>query len=63
MLVMYLFVMVSMLVLYLCARGIDVADIYVGDGYRCWSCICVMVSMLVMYLCVRGIDVGHVIVC
>ena len=44
---------VSMLVMYLCVRGIDVV-----------SCICVRgVLMLVVYLCVRGIDVGDVFVC
>ena len=43
---------VSMLVMYLCIRGIDVT-----------SCICVLgVSLLVMYLCVRGIDIGHAFV-
>ena len=42
-----------MLVMYLCARGIEVA-----------SCICALrASMLIMYLCVRGIDVGDVFVC
>jgi hypothetical protein len=53
-----------MLILYLCARGIDVAS------YICmlWVSmlvmyLCVGVSMLVMYLCVRGIHVGHVFVC
>jgi hypothetical protein len=51
------------LVMYLCVSGIDVGHVFVGYGYRCWSCICVLgVSMLVMYLCVRGIDVGHVCV-
>jgi hypothetical protein len=44
---------VSMLVMYLCVWGIDVA-----------LCICVLgVSMLIMHLCVRGIYVGHVFVC
>jgi hypothetical protein len=53
-----------MLVMYLCARGIDVGHVSVCEGYRYWSCICVIgASMLVMYLCVRGIDVGRVFEC
>ena len=64
-----------MLVMYFCARGIDVADVFVWKVYRFWSCICVLgVSMLVMYFCARvsmsvvyscarSIDVGHVFVC
>jgi hypothetical protein len=44
---------VSMLVMYLCVRGIDVGHAFVCEGYRC----------CVMYLCVRGIDVGRVFVC
>jgi hypothetical protein len=64
-----------MLVMYLCAEGIDVGHVFVCKGYRCWSCICMLgvsswscicvlrLSMLVMFLCVRGIDVGHVFVC
>jgi hypothetical protein len=64
MLVMYLFVRLSMLVMYLCVLVIDVCHAFVCEGYRCWSCICVCwLSMLVMHLCVRGIDVGHVSVC
>ena len=55
---------VSMLVMYLCARGVDVGHVFVCYGYRCWCCVCVLgVSMLVMYLCVSGIDVDHVLVC
>ena len=54
----------SMLVMYLCVKGIDVGHVFVCEGYRCWSFTCVIgVSMLVMHLCVRGIDVGHVSVC
>ena len=53
-----------MLVMYFCARGIDVADVFVWKVYRFWSCICVLgVSMLVMYLCSSGILVDHVFVC
>jgi hypothetical protein len=53
-----------MLVVYLCARGIDVGHVFVCEGYRCWSFNCALaVSMLVMYLCARGIDVGHLFVC
>jgi hypothetical protein len=53
-----------MLVMYLCARGIDDAHASVCEGYRCWSCICVIgESMLLMYLCFRGIDVCHAFVC
>jgi hypothetical protein len=53
-----------MLIMYLCVWGIDVDHVFVGLGYRCWSCFCVFgVSMLVMYLCVWGIDVDHVFVC
>jgi hypothetical protein len=38
-----------MLVMYLCARCIDVGLVFVCEGYPCWSCICVLgVSMLVM---------------
>ena len=36
MLVMYLFVRVSMLVMYLCVMGIDVGHVFVCEGYRCW---------------------------
>jgi hypothetical protein len=55
---------VSILLMYLCVRGIDVVHVFVFYGYRSWSCICVLgVSMLAMYLCVRGIGVGHVFVC
>jgi hypothetical protein len=55
---------VSILGMYLCARGIDVGCVFVCYGYRCWLCICVLgVSMLVMYLCVRVTDVGHAFVC
>jgi hypothetical protein len=53
-----------MLVMYLCARGVDVGHVFVCYGYRCWCCVCVLgVSMLVMYLCVSGIDGGCVFVC
>jgi hypothetical protein len=53
-----------MLVMYMCVRCIDVGDVFVCDGYRCWACICVLgLSMLVMYFFVRGIDVGRVFVC
>jgi hypothetical protein len=52
-----------MLVMYFCGRGIDVGQVFVREGYRCWTCIFVLgVSMLVMHLCVRGIYVGHVFV-
>ena len=52
-----------MLVAYLCVRGISVGQVFVWEGYRCWSCICVLgVSMLIMYLCVRGVDGGQVFV-
>jgi hypothetical protein len=64
MLVVDLYVMGIDVVVYLCAKGIDVGHVFVCKGYRCWSCICVLgVSMLAMYLCVRGVDVGHVFVC
>ena len=43
---------VSMLLMYLCARG-SMLVIYLF--FR--------ISMLVMYLCVRGIDFGRVFVC
>jgi hypothetical protein len=50
---------VSMSVVYLRARSIDVGHVFMCNGYRCWSCICVLgVSMLILYLCVRGIDVA-----
>jgi hypothetical protein len=53
-----------MLVMYLCAMGIDVGILFVYKGYRCLSCICVLgVSMLVMHLCIRGVDVDHVFLC
>jgi hypothetical protein len=53
-----------MLVRYLCVWGIDVDQVVVCLGYRCWSGICVFgVLMLIMYLCVWGIDVDHVFVC
>ena len=39
-----------MLVMYLCAKGIEVAHVFVCYG----------ISMMVMYLCVLGIDVGRV---
>jgi hypothetical protein len=63
---------VSMLVMHLCLRGIDVGHAFVCKGYRCWSCICLLgyrcwsctcvcwLSMLAIYLCDRGIDVGRV---
>ena len=52
-----------MLVIHLCVRDIDVGNVFVCWGYRCWSCICVVgVSKLVRYLCARGIDVGRVFV-
>jgi hypothetical protein len=52
-----------MLVMYLCAIGIDVGHVFVGYRYRCRSCICgLLVSMSVMYECIIGIDVGHVFV-
>ena len=55
---------VSMLVMYLCVRGIHVGHAFVCKGYRCLSCICVLgVSMLVMYLCYTGVDDGHIFVC
>ena len=55
---------VSMLVMHLCGRGIDVGNVFVCWGYRCWSCISVLgVSMLIRSLCVRGIDVGYACVC
>ena len=55
---------VSMFVMHLCVRGIDVDYVFVCYGYRCWTCIFVLVgSMLVMYMCVRGIDVRHAHVC
>jgi uncharacterized membrane protein len=66
---------VLLLVMYLCARGIDVGHLFLYKGYRCWSCLyvlgvsmlvmyfCVWGSMLVLYLCVRGMDVGYVFVC
>ena len=64
MLVMYLFVRLSLLVMYLCFMGIDVGHAFVCKGFRYWSCICVLGgSMLVMYLCVSGIDGGCVFVC
>jgi hypothetical protein len=50
-----------MLVMYVCARSIDVGHVFVCLWYRWWLCNSVLgVSMLVMYLCVRGIDVGRV---
>jgi hypothetical protein len=53
-----------MLVMHLCGRGIDVGNVFVCWGYRCWSCISVLgVSMLIRSLCVRGIDVGYACVC
>ena len=52
MLVMSFSVRVSMLVMHLCVRGIDVGHISVCERYRCWSCICV-----------SDIDVGHAFVC
>jgi hypothetical protein len=62
--VMYLCLIVSMLVMYLCVRGIDVGHVFTCEGYRWCSCIFVLgVSMLVMYFCVRGIYVGHAFVC
>jgi hypothetical protein len=33
---------VSILVLYVCVRGVDVGHVYVFKGYRCWSCICML---------------------
>ena len=41
-----------MLVMYLCAKGVDVGHVFVLG-----------VSMLVMHLCVRGIDICDVFVC
>ena len=43
---------VSLLVMYLCIRVIDVGNVFVLG-----------VSMLVMYLCAKGIDVGLIFVC
>jgi uncharacterized membrane protein (DUF441 family) len=55
---------VSMLIMYLRVRGVDVGHVFAGYGYRSWSCICVLVvSIVVVYLCASGIDVGHVCVC
>jgi hypothetical protein len=52
-----------MLVMYLCAIGIDIGHVFVGYRYRYRSCICgLLVSMSVMYECIIGIDVGHVFV-
>ena len=42
-----------MLVMYFCARGINICHVFLCLGIE---------SMLVMYLCVRGIDAGRVFV-
>jgi hypothetical protein len=53
-----------MLFVYLFVRGIGVGQLFVWEGYRCFSCICVLgILMLVVYMCVRGIDVAPVFVC
>ena len=45
--------LVSIEIVYLCVRGIDVGHVFVCLGYRC----------CLIYLCVRGIDVDHAFMC